>query len=135
MVVTCELNVEIQKCYRKKPRIVRCIVTSLIFVQICIPDVSLRVGLAEFSTVSSLCDGRSGFRLLVGSGHLFRLRNVWTGSGGHSAVYSVFFKLGRAQWRTEGRFGWFKPPLPPEFPNALQNRAKLNPIVETVKNC
>jgi len=28
----------------------------------------------------------------------------------------------------------FKPP-PPEIPNALQNRAKLNPIVKTVKNC
>jgi len=24
---------------------------------------------------------------------------------------------------------------PPEIPKALQNRAKLNPIVKTVKNC
>ena len=31
------------------------------------------------------------------------------------------------------RGGWgFKPP---EIPKALQNRAKLNPIVKTVKNC
>jgi len=30
-------------------------------------------------------------------------------------------------------FGGFKPP--PEIPNALQNRAKLNPIVKTAKNC
>jgi len=30
----------------------------------------------------------------------------------------------------EGVFGWFKPP-PPEIPKALQNRAKLNPIVKT----
>ena len=29
--------------------------------------------------------------------------------------------------------GVFKPPL--EIPKALQNRAKLNPIVKTVKNC
>ena len=36
------------------------------------------------------------------------------------------------QWRTEGAFGVFKPP--PEIPKALQNRAKLNPIVKTVKN-
>ena len=36
------------------------------------------------------------------------------------------------QWRTrEG--GSFKPP--PEIPKALQNRAKVNPIVNTVKNC
>ena len=32
-----------------------------------------------------------------------------------------------------GGFGVFKPP--PEIPKALQNRAKLNPIVKTVKNC
>ena len=29
--------------------------------------------------------------------------------------------------------GGFKPP--PEIPKVLQNRAKLNPIVKTVKNC
>ena len=34
----------------------------------------------------------------------------------------------------EGGFGVFKPPHP-EIPKALQNRAKLNPIVKTVKNC
>ena len=28
---------------------------------------------------------------------------------------------------------WTAPP--PEIPKALQNRAKLNPIVKTVKNC
>ena len=39
-----------------------------------------------------------------------------------------------SQWRTEGGggFGVFKLP-PPEIPKALQNRAKLNPIVKTVK--
>ena len=39
------------------------------------------------------------------------------------------------QWRTEGGGGLvgFKPP--PEIPKALQNRAKLNPVVKTVKNC
>ena len=35
------------------------------------------------------------------------------------------------QWRTEEGFN----PLPPEIPKTLQNRAKLNPIVKTVKNC
>jgi len=33
-----------------------------------------------------------------------------------------------------GGGGVFHPP-PPEIPKALQNRAKLNPIVKTVKNC
>ena len=33
-----------------------------------------------------------------------------------------------------GGVGVFKPPYP-ETPKALQNRAKLNPIVKTVKNC
>ena len=40
------------------------------------------------------------------------------------------------QWRTEGGRvwgGWNHPP--PEIPKAHQNRAKLNPIVKTVKNC
>ena len=36
----------------------------------------------------------------------------------------------RNQWRTEG--GSTHPPS--EIPKALQNRAKLNPIVNTVKN-
>ena len=35
------------------------------------------------------------------------------------------------QWRTEGGLEGFKPP---EIPKALQNRAKLNPIVKAVKN-
>jgi len=33
------------------------------------------------------------------------------------------------------RGGGFKPPPTPEIPKALQNRAKVNPIVKTVKNC
>jgi len=37
------------------------------------------------------------------------------------------------QWRTEGVKG-VQPP-PPEIPKTLQNRAKVNPIVKTVKNC
>jgi len=36
------------------------------------------------------------------------------------------------QWRTDGSLGGFNPPLP-EIPKAPQNRAKLNPIVKTVK--
>jgi len=38
-------------------------------------------------------------------------------------------------YRGEGRFGGFKVALPLEIPKAFQNRAKLNPIVKTVKNC
>jgi hypothetical protein len=37
------------------------------------------------------------------------------------------------QWRTEGVWGVQTPPL--EMPKAFQNHAKLNLIVETVKNC
>ena len=37
------------------------------------------------------------------------------------------------QWHTEGDLGGSNPP--PEIPKALQNRAKLNPILKTVKNC
>jgi len=36
---------------------------------------------------------------------------------------------------TGGGGGVQNPPPPPEIPKALQNRAKLNPIVRTVKNC
>jgi len=38
---------------------------------------------------------------------------------------------GQYQWRTEGGLGRSNTPL--EIPKALQNRAKLNPIVKTVK--
>jgi len=44
----------------------------------------------------------------------------------------------KAQCRTEGEggLGGVQPQPPPlEIPKALQNRAKLNPIVRTVKNC
>ena len=34
-----------------------------------------------------------------------------------------------------GGGGWGVQTPPPEIPKALQNRAKLNPIVKTVKNC
>ena len=37
-------------------------------------------------------------------------------------------------YRGGGGVGVFKA-LPPEILKALQNRAKLNPIVKTVKNC
>jgi len=38
------------------------------------------------------------------------------------------------QWRTEGGGGGCQTRPPPEIPKALQNRAKLKPIVKTVKN-
>ena len=40
---------------------------------------------------------------------------------------------GWRQWHAEGGFGVFNP-TSPEIPKALQNRAKLNLIVKTVKN-
>ena len=40
-------------------------------------------------------------------------------------------QLNTTQWRTEGGWGVH----PPEILKALQNRAKLNPIVQNVKNC
>jgi len=39
------------------------------------------------------------------------------------------------QWRTEGRGGGFEEFKPPKILKALQNHAKLNWIVKTVKNC
>ena len=39
---------------------------------------------------------------------------------------------GIGQWHTGGGLGGS---TPPEIPKALKNRAKLNPIVKTVKNC
>ena len=39
------------------------------------------------------------------------------------------------QRRTEGGGVWGVQTPPPEILRALQNRAKLNPIVKTVKNC
>jgi len=42
---------------------------------------------------------------------------------------------GPQQWRTEGRGVREFKPHPHEIPKALQNRAKLNQIVKTVKNC
>jgi hypothetical protein len=41
--------------------------------------------------------------------------------------------IGSGILRKWGGFGVFKPPT--KIPKALQNRAKLNPIVKTVKNC
>jgi len=34
-----------------------------------------------------------------------------------------------------GGFNTPPTPPPPEIPKAIQNRAKLNPIVKTIKNC
>ena len=45
----------------------------------------------------------------------------------------LFVAAYRGSVAYRGGFGVFKPP--PEITKALQNRAKLNPIVKTVKNC
>jgi len=56
-------------------------------------------------------------------------------------VSLILFYYTKKQWRTEGwgGGGWLvgggTTPHQPEIPKALQNRAKLNPIVKTVKNC
>jgi len=50
-----------------------------------------------------------------------------------TALLQLYYhRTSRFQWRTEGGLGGLTPP--PEIPKALQNRAKLNPIVKTVKN-
>jgi len=41
----------------------------------------------------------------------------------------------RTAFTTSGVSGRCSTPPPPEIPRVLQNRAKLNPIVKTVKNC
>ena len=48
-------------------------------------------------------------------------------------IFSVFRAV-CAQWCT-GRGAFWGVNPPPEIPKALQNHAKLNPIVKTVKNC
>ena len=40
----------------------------------------------------------------------------------------------RGVWRGGWGWGWVQTPPTPEIPKALQNRAKLNTIVKTVKN-
>ena len=54
------------------------------------------------------------------------------GPGGERSVDVV-----PGQWRTEVCVGTFGGGVqnPHEIPKALQNRAKLNPIVKIVKNC
>jgi len=50
-------------------------------------------------------------------------------------VSLCFFKYSFIQWRTEGGGGLGVQTPPSEIPKALQNRAKLNSILKTVKNC
>ena len=47
----------------------------------------------------------------------------------------VPFLVGARPMAYRGQGGLGVKPPPPEIPKALQNRAKLNPIVKTVKNC
>jgi len=47
-------------------------------------------------------------------------------------AHGIYFWLASLLQITEGRG---VPSPPPQFPKSLQNRAKLNPIVKTVKNC
>jgi len=48
-------------------------------------------------------------------------------------LFFYLFKKGRNGGGGVGGGG--STPPPPEIPKTLQNRAKLNPIVKTVKNC
>ena len=62
-----------------------------------------------------------------------KLSGVINGNAETSLAVSCFLRDTK-QWRTEeGGVGMFKTP-PPEIPKVLQNRAKLNPIVKTVKH-
>ena len=53
-----------------------------------------------------------------------------------SSITNTCIKImeGWTEWRTERGVRGVQTP-PPEIPKALQNRAKLTPIVKTVKNC
>jgi len=66
---------------------------------------------------------------LLSSGEFCKLRYNITSV--NSASAKRFFLYQSVAYR--GGFGGFN--TPPEIPKALQNRAKLNPILKTVKNC
>jgi len=51
------------------------------------------------------------------------------------ATISFAMSVRQHQWRTEGRDLVGSNTPKPEITKALQNRAKLNPIVKTVKYC
>jgi hypothetical protein len=51
----------------------------------------------------------------------------------HNGVQMPQISKHPVQWHTEG--GGLGGSNPPKIPKALQNHAKLNPIVKTVKNC
>jgi len=55
-----------------------------------------------------------------------------------SSCNDINVYIGPVAYRGEGVWGVQTLPHtapPPEMPKAFQNRAKLNPIVKTVKNC
>ena len=54
--------------------------------------------------------------------------------GGGGGVYGVAAHVHLQQWLTEGGLGVQTLPPPPEVSKALQNRAKVNPIVKSVRN-
>ena len=54
----------------------------------------------------------------------------------HYRHYTNWIHCQTVAYRGVGEGGWVvQTPPPTEIPKALQNRAKLNPIVKTVKNC
>ena len=59
--------------------------------------------------------------------------NIYGEFDGKVSIYECFKKSHGYQWRTEG--GIWGVQTPSEIPKNFQNRAKLNPIVKTVKNC
>jgi len=63
----------------------------------------------------------------VSMGETRLLRNVT-----FSSPWATNTLNGDVEWRSGGCLGGLNPH--PEIPKALQNRAKLNPIVKTVKN-
>ena len=73
------------------------------------------------------------YKFVLSNKQAWRVLHAYLQGNGIRIQNSLF--VSTAQWHNEGwGFGVFKPP-PPRNSEGIQNRAKLNPIVKTVKNC
>ena len=87
---------------------------------------------AVCNTVSICASNRKDINLNI----YFAIRRLFKYTNQIHTVCSIYIYIYIYiyQWRTDGGFEGGSTP-PPEITKTLQNRAKLNPIVKTVKNC